>query len=486
MVEVEDDFDSVFEDESFLSAVAAAETQHLQQRSSSYGLDAQDFVGKRKENWEESVSTHSYLSFHGGNNIPGDKRRRTHDDGEYGRPPTIYRQQNMEARSETEPEGEYMAALRGNNSEMWLKFSRGRGSGGYSSRGGASGFAGNAPVTAGGRGGATGTCYKCGLEGHWARECSQANVAGGFAAEGGGSLPDEEDVAEKNCPCGAGACIVLKASTEKNLGRRFYKCPLKRDEGQCTFFEWCDGGGQGFSTDRAPTQDFPQMECKCGGGLCITRTAKTEKNNGRAFYKCPLPQEQSCGFFQWCDEAGKDISRVSTAVSSGSFGSLGSPGSGNCYKCGLGGHWAKDCTSQSAVGVGNNSAYTPGTKNGFLNFGGGQSPAGGRTCYKCGQGGHWVTDCPNEGGGGGGGGVVGGGHAYNSARTPEIKKTEPCYKCGRQGHWASSCPNTGGGVSSVPRQFTAGGTEPGGSSCYKCGEVGHWSSKCPRASGGFR
>ncbi|BBN10524.1 hypothetical protein Mp_5g04210 [Marchantia polymorpha subsp. ruderalis] len=193
--------------------------------------------------------------------------------------------------------------------------------------------------------------------------------------------------------------------------------------------------------------------------------------------------EHSCGFFQWCDEAGKDISRVSTAASSGNFASSGNPGAGNCYKCGLGGHWAKDCSSQGAGGVGNNSAYTPGTRIGSGNFGGGLNPAGGRTCYKCGQGGHWVTDCPNEAGGGGG---VGGGQAYNSARTPETKKTEPCYKCGRQGHWASSCPNSGGGVSSVPRQSTGSGPQTGGSSCYKCGEVGHWSSKCPRASGGFR
>ena len=35
-------------------------------------------------------------------------------------------------------------------------------------------------------------------------------------------------VADKQCPCGAGMCEVLTANTEKNNGRQFYKCPLRK------------------------------------------------------------------------------------------------------------------------------------------------------------------------------------------------------------------------------------------------------------------
>nr|KJB66564.1 hypothetical protein B456_010G143700 [Gossypium raimondii] len=31
---------------------------------------------------------------------------------------------------------------------------------------------------------------------------------------------------EKTCPCGSGPCLILTANTERNRGRMFYKCPL--------------------------------------------------------------------------------------------------------------------------------------------------------------------------------------------------------------------------------------------------------------------
>ena len=33
---------------------------------------------------------------------------------------------------------------------------------------------------------------------------------------------------ELPCPCGAGPCAMLTAKTEKNMGRQFFKCPLNQ------------------------------------------------------------------------------------------------------------------------------------------------------------------------------------------------------------------------------------------------------------------
>lgn len=68
-----------------------------------------------------------------------------------------------------------------------------------------------------------------------------------------------------------------------------------QDEGQCNFFEWCDAGGQSGPTERGSSfqpglSEQPVLQCICGGGPCTVLTAKTEKNMGRQFYKCPLPQ----------------------------------------------------------------------------------------------------------------------------------------------------------------------------------------------------
>lgn len=85
------------------------------------------------------------------------------------------------------PEGPYMAALKGSKSEQWQLNPFNPAS---KSRGGFQGASVN------------------------------SNPAGSYGSEAG-----EQDFPEKNCPCGNGVCSILTSNTQKNPGRKFYKCP---------------------------------------------------------------------------------------------------------------------------------------------------------------------------------------------------------------------------------------------------------------------
>lgn len=228
-------------------------------------------------------------------------------------------------------------------------------------------------------GGGGDSCFKCGKSGHWARDCNAAAAAS--------VDPD------KACPCGLGACLVLTAKTDKNSGRKFYKCPLRQENGGCGFFEWCD---QNSGTDnmniRSQTyssnlSSFPELSCPCGVGPCLILTAKTGKNIGQQFYRCPSSQG-SCGFFKWCSDQritdgfsdSVNSSRIHTNLHDMSSKNRSTSGS-SCFKCGMDGHWAKDCP-QSSLKYSSNL--------------GGQCASQG-TCYKCGKPGHWAKDCSSSG-----------------------------------------------------------------------------------------
>ncbi|XP_015068143.1 DNA topoisomerase 3-alpha-like [Solanum pennellii] len=223
---------------------------------------------------------------------------------------------------------------------------------------------------------AGGSCFKRGKSGHWARDCDT-------------NPPTDDSVSfpEKICACGMGSCLVLTANTEKNRGRKFYRCPMRQENGGCGFFQWCDQPPVTDSlTTRGPSYSvsstFPELSCPCGSGTCLVLTAKTGKNIGQQFYRCPLYQG-GCGFFKWCND---NTTNASFSNSSNSSQSLQSTNKINntvvsSFKCGNAGHWVKDCPQSSSQ----RSAAD-----------GGVQYSNSRTCFKCGKPGCWAKECSSN------------------------------------------------------------------------------------------
>ncbi|KAH7294812.1 hypothetical protein KP509_27G020200 [Ceratopteris richardii] len=217
---------------------------------------------------------------------------------------------------------------------------------------------------------------------------------------------------------------------------------------------------------------------------------------GRQFYRCPLNQgEGSCGFFKWCDEA-LPASSATPAYGGSPFkerAPISNVTTGQCYKCGKDGHWAKDCsfTAQNTPPKG-----FPITAQSI--------PASGTTgsCFKCGQEGHWARDCqnqqsgllskasagfdrhrtdansstglPNVGGFGNAGAI------HQTTGAFGTMNSDTCFKCGSQGHWSKDCPAMrSGSYGGVQSQGLYSGRSTGSSkSCFKCGGQGHWANEC--------
>ncbi|GMP60912.1 hypothetical protein CsSME_00023590 [Camellia sinensis var. sinensis] len=97
-----------------------------------------------------------------------------------------------------------------------------------------------------------------------------------------------------------------------------------------------------------------------------------------------LPSGSSCGFFKWCHEhtiQGSPPVPVSTAkiykTNETGSNNFGLRSGSSCFKCGMDGHWAKDCPTLLIQKPANQGGTT----------------ASSHACYKCGNPGHWAKDC---------------------------------------------------------------------------------------------
>ncbi|XP_010688797.2 uncharacterized protein LOC104902642 [Beta vulgaris subsp. vulgaris] len=297
-------------------------------------------------------------------------------------------------------EGAYTAALKGSKSITWQKHQHQQ----QQQQSSVAKFSDASAITTVGGSGGSGACFRCGKEGHWARDCPQSTSSS--------SVPSSANVAvvEKACPCGLGNCLLLTANTERNRGRKFFRCPVRQENGGCGFFEWYDETAE---------------KCTSAEG------ERAWKNGGQQqFYQHPTNQAASGYTKSW-----NDFDKGTSAPNFG-YGQKFDSSDNKAY--GYGQQFGS--TDNKAYGYGqkfestDNKAYgydqkfesTDNKAYGYDQKFESTGMRSGSSCFKCGQEGHWARDCPTT-------------SSNVTAGARGNPSSNACYKCGQSGHWAKDC-----------------------------------------------
>ncbi|GJP70579.1 hypothetical protein CLOP_g1505 [Closterium sp. NIES-67] len=357
----------------------------------------------------------------------------------------------------------------------WRKFQWGGMGGGYggASWGGDQGGGGSS----GGGGTGTGECFKCGQFGHWSRDCP--NNAGaprsGSAAPGGGggwssgvSVGSESggggsgaDVAERFCACGAGRCVVLTARTERNMGRQFYRCPNK--DASCGFFEWCDAAA---TTAAAPSRQ-PSLPSYSASP---SPSASASAAGGRRA--------------SWGGSGAGGAGGMGGGAGLGGVGGGGGWGGtgGGRGQAAMGGGGAGGGMGRGAVGQGAMDCACGGGQ--CLVLTARTAANNGRQFFKCPKPEpcgffKWCDDAASNPSSSQRSYASPSGAASNTTTSYASNYSSGYSSVSNPGYGArsGSFPSTG----AVPRSGAASGGPSGATvgACYKCGVEGHWASACP-------
>jgi len=153
-----------------------------------------------------------------------------------------------------------------------------------------------------------------------------------------------------------------------------------------------------------------------------------------------------------------------------------------CSKCGMTGHYAKECLQQSGTAQTTEEKELQQRRQtwlcnrckvqGHLSYECLQTNKD--TCHCCGQSGHFSSKCPDKDKC-----HFCGLKGHVESKCP--KKNDTCNKCGASGHFAASCPtnnNNKSGSTTTTAAAAATATATGGS-CHSCGGSGHFAASCP-------
>ncbi|KAH8553410.1 DNA topoisomerase [Umbelopsis sp. PMI_123] len=135
-----------------------------------------------------------------------------------------------------------------------------------------------------------------------------------------------------NCDCNKPSVSRTVQKEGPNHGRTFFSCSLPQDDSnRCNFFTWEDEVSSTPTTNSYSVRP-PGPNCDCNRPSVSRTVSKEGPNNGRTFFCCSLPQDDSsrCNFFTWEEEA------TTTSSSSTLNHRQESSGSSSAPMCGCG------------------------------------------------------------------------------------------------------------------------------------------------------